>query len=67
MLKNGDLLTERELNPHELTFSGDPLVVGDILTITLGDRTFPAKVVWGNWPGRAHPPSTIVPLRVQEL
>ena len=66
MLKSGELLTERELSPDENRFDGPPPVVGDVLTVTCQGRTFDARVVWGNWPGREHG-DTAVPIRVEEL
>ena len=65
-LKNGSLLTERELSPTENKFDGPPPVVGDVLTVTANGRSFEAKVVWGNWPGREHR-DAVVPIRVEEL
>jgi len=37
--------------------------------LTVRGRTFPAEVVWGNWPGRSDDldPQVVVPLRVKEL
>lgn len=68
-LKDGEIVTERELEQNENLFEDDAaLVVGDILTVSCRGRTFEAKVVWGSWPGRdsQREPGTIVPLRVEE-
>ncbi len=53
-LKSGELVTERELRQDENLFDGPAPVVGDTMTVTCRGRTFPARVVWGNWPGRDH-------------
>jgi hypothetical protein len=69
VLKDGEIVTERELEQNENLFEDDPaLVVGDLLAVSCRGRTFEAKVVWGNWPGQdSHrEPGTIVPLRVEE-
>ena len=69
ILKGGELITERELRPEENRFDGPAPVFGDTVTVTVRGRTFPAEVVWGNWPGRADEldPQVVVPLRVKEL
>jgi hypothetical protein len=68
-LKDGQLVTERELKPTDNFCSGSAPVVGDIITITYNGRSFPAEVIWGNWPGREEgcEPSVVVPLRVREI
>jgi hypothetical protein len=68
-LKTGEIVTERELRQDENFFEGEALVVGDELTVTCRGRSFSAKVVWGNWPGRneGRPPEAVVPLRVEEI
>ena len=67
MLKSGELVTERELQPTENLFSGTPPVVGDILMVQCRGREFSAKVVLGNWPDREHSAGAFVCLRVQEI
>jgi len=66
VLKSGELLTERELPPEDNRFAGPPPVVGDILTVSARGRTFQARVIWGNWPGREHG-ETLLPIRVEEI
>ena len=66
-LKTGEVITERELKPDENSSQGDAPVVGDEILVTCRGRTFKARVVWGNWPGRVHAPETVVPLRVEEI
>jgi|HubBroStandDraft_1064217.scaffolds.fasta_scaffold217189_1 hypothetical protein len=69
VLKNGEIVTERELRPDENIFEGLPPVVGDKLMVACRGRTFEARVIWGNWPGReaSYQADTIVPLRVEEI
>jgi hypothetical protein len=69
LLKSGEIVTERELLPHENLFEGTVPVLGDTLTVSCRGRTFEAKVIWGSWPGRVgeYEPGTIVPLRVEEI
>lgn len=69
ILKNGELLTERELAPHANRFDGPAPVVGDVITVSVGERSFLAEVVWGNWPARngSRHPLEIVPIRVREI
>jgi hypothetical protein len=69
MLKTGEIVTERELTQDENFFDESPApVVGDEMTVTCRGRTFRARVVWGNWPGReAAPTNAIIPLRVEEI
>ncbi len=69
LLKSGELLTERELEPGINFFEGLPPVVGDVIIVECRGRSFPARVVTGNWPGRneTRDPATVVPLRVEEL
>jgi len=62
-------VTERELRPDENLFDGPVPVVGDTVTVICRGRTFDAKVIWGNWPGREDrldQPGAI-PLRVEEI
>jgi len=69
ILKDGELVTERELTPEENRFDGPTPVVGDVITIMVRGRSFAAEVVWGNWPGRSDDvdPMVVVPLRVKEI
>lgn len=69
VLKDGRLLTERDLDAPAYTFEGAPPVVGEVLEFLHGGRPFSAKVIWGNWPGQSEQrhPSEIVPIRVEEL
>ena len=69
ILRNGQLLTERELDPRANRFDGPAPVVGGIITVSAQGRSFPAEVIWGNWPGRNEKrhPLEIVPIRVKEL
>lgn len=69
ILKSGEIVTERELRHDENLFEGPVPVVGDKLMVTCRGRTFEARVIWGNWPGRdkTRQPDAIVPLRVEEL
>ena len=67
-LKNGEIVTERELRQDQNRFEGLVPVVGDKLTMSCRGRKFEARVVWGNWPGRGpYEAGTIVPLRVEEI
>ena len=66
LLKSGELITERELGDGYAYSDRHAPVVGDILMVTYRGREFPAKVVWGNWPGREHG-FDVVPLRVEEI
>jgi hypothetical protein len=66
-LKNGEVITERELRHDENLFEGAAPVVGDKITVTWRGRKFEARVIWGNWPAPdADPKGTIVPIRVEE-
>jgi hypothetical protein len=66
-LKSGEIVTERELRRDENLFEGAAPVVGNTINVTCRGRTFEAKVIWGNWPGRdSEPIGTIIPLRVEE-
>ena len=67
LLKSGEIVTERELTRDENFFPGPAPVVGDKLMVTCRGRTFETRVVWGNWPGREHAETTVVPLRVEEI
>ena len=66
-LKDGEVVTERELRADENRFAGTAPVVGDLIEVECRGRRFMAEVVWGNWPGRVHPHDTVVPLRVFEV
>ena len=68
-LKTGEIVTEKELHPGENFFEGAAPVVGEVVTVQCRGRTFDAKVVWGNWPGRneSRSDTEVVPLRVEEL
>jgi hypothetical protein len=66
-LKNGEVITERELRHDENLFEGAAPVVGDKITVTCRGRTFEARVIWGNWPARdADPKERVIPIRVEE-
>ncbi|MDQ0250037.1 hypothetical protein J2W22_002101 [Sphingomonas kyeonggiensis] len=67
VLQTGEIVTERELRVDENRFEGPAPLVGDVVEVECRGRKFPAKVIWGNWPGRHHPDEAIVPLRVAEL
>jgi hypothetical protein len=68
-LKTGEVVTERELRTDENLFQGDAPVVGDTIKVVCCGRSFDARVVWGNWPGRneGRASDAIVPLRVEEI
>jgi hypothetical protein len=66
-LKDGEVVTERELRDDENRFDGAVPVVGDLVDVECRGRKFKAKVVSGNWPGRVHAPDSVVPLRVAEV
>ncbi len=69
VLKTGELVTERELQPEENFFSGTTPKVGDELTVTCRGRTFKARVIWGNWDdGKSRrQKDEVAPLRVEEI
>ena len=69
VLKDGKLLTERDLDSRAYTFEGPPPVVGDVVEFPHDGRPLSAKVIWGNWPGQSEQrhPLEIVPIRVEEL
>jgi hypothetical protein len=69
LLKGGEIVTERELRRDENLFRGPAPAVGDTLNVNCRGRTFDARVVWGNWPGRneGRDPDIIVPIRVEEI
>ena len=69
VLKSGELVTEHELGIDQAIAHTTPIVIGDVISVVCRGRTFPARVVWGDWPGRDkdRDPSTMVPLRVEEL
>ncbi|APO51951.1 hypothetical protein LUI11_30840 [Bradyrhizobium diazoefficiens] len=68
-LKSGELVTERELRVDENLFQGEAPVVGDTIKVMCRGRSFDARVIWGNWPGRneGRPLDVVVPLRVEEI
>jgi hypothetical protein len=67
-LKDGEVVTERELRRDENLFDGPAPVVGDKLVVICRGRQFEAEVVWGNWPHSAPvPENVVVPLRVKEI
>jgi len=66
-LKSGEVITERDLKLDQNHFLEPAPVVGDVITVTYNGRSFPAKVIWGNWPDREHDPATVVPIRVEEI
>jgi hypothetical protein len=66
-LVSGEVVTEQELRADENRFVGPAPVVGDIMEVTCRGRAFAAKVVWGNWPERAHSDDEVVSLRVSEV
>jgi hypothetical protein len=70
ILKSGELVTERELRRDENFFEESPApIVSDEITVTCRGRTFRARVIWGNWPGReaTYAKGTVIPLRVEEI
>ena len=69
ILKSGELVTERELGTEQAVAHTTAIVVGDVISIVCRGRTFPARVVWGDWPGRDkdRDQSAMVPLRIEEL
>lgn len=69
LLKSAEIVTERELRPDENLFEGPAPVVGDEFTVTCRGRTFKARIIVGNWPGRneTRDPAILVPLRVEEI
>jgi hypothetical protein len=69
LLKTGEVVTERELRSDENLFQGQAPVAGDKLTVTCRGRSFEARVIWGNWPGRneTRAPDVVVLLRVEEI
>ena len=66
-LKDGEVVTERELREDENRFEGPIPVVGDLIEVECRGRSFMAEVISGNWPGRVHPEGAVIPLRVAEL
>jgi len=68
LLKDGELITERELRPDENLFEGRAPVAGEKLIVTCRGRTFEAKVLVGRFPDRPEPTNdTIYPIRVEEI
>lgn len=68
-LKNGEIVTERELKETENLFEGVAPIVGDIITVACRGRKFDARVIWGNWPEREKnlDVGAVIPLRVEEI
>ncbi|WP_157218726.1 hypothetical protein [Flavisphingomonas formosensis] len=66
-LKDGEVVTERELREDENRFYGLAPVIGDLIEVTCRGRKFMAEVVWGNPPGRSISEGVVVPLRVSEV
>ena len=68
-LKNGEIVTERELKESENLFEGPAPVVGDKIAVVCRGRKFDARVIWGNWPEREKTldVGTVIPLRVEEI
>jgi hypothetical protein len=46
ILRDGEIVTERELRHDENLFEGPAPVVGDKMTVTCRGRKFEARVVW---------------------
>ena len=68
LLKTGEVVTERELQPDENLFDGLAPVADDKLNVTCRGRTFEAKVIVGRFPERPEPDKgTIYPIRVEEI
>lgn len=71
VLKSGERVTERELRRDENRSDDTAPFVGDVVTVTCRGRTFNARVIWGNWPGRDLRDNRIEPgvayLRVEEI
>ena len=69
LLKTREVVTERELRRDENLFQGQAPVVGDEIIVTCRGRSFEARVIWGNWPGRneRRAPDVVVQLRVEEI
>ena len=68
-LKSGERVPEQEVLAEHNYFDGKSPVVGDEITVRCRERSFKAKVVWGNWPKNAgiRDPNKVVPLRVEEI
>jgi hypothetical protein len=66
-LKDGEVVTERELREDENRFDGPAPAIGEVIEVQCRGRKFMAEVVWGNPPGRAYSEDTVVPLRVSEV
>lgn len=66
-LKNGEVVTERELREDENRFDGSAPGVGDLIEVRCRGRRFMAVVMWGNWPDYVQSDDTAVPLRVAEV
>lgn len=67
ILKTGEIVTERELGRDANRSTDVAPVVGDVITVSCRGRTFQARVVAGNYPGRQHDPRTVVSLRAEEI
>jgi len=65
VLKDGEVVTERELREDENRFEGPVPVVGDLIEVDCRGRKFMAEVISGNRPGPVHPEGAIVPRRVR--
>ncbi|WP_156135764.1 hypothetical protein [Novosphingobium subterraneum] len=66
-LKDGEVVTERELREDENRFDGPPPVIGDLIEVQCRGRKFMAKVEWGSLPDRGVSNDFVVPLRVSEV
>jgi hypothetical protein len=68
LLRTGELVTERELQPDQNLFEGLAPVAGDRIIVTCRGRTFEAKVIVGRFPDRAGlSKNAIYPIRVEEV
>jgi len=67
VLKDGEVVTEKELREDENRFEGPAPVVGDVVDVVCRGRKFKAEVIGGNWPGRVPLPDAVIPLRVAEV
>jgi hypothetical protein len=67
VLKNGEIVTERELRPDENFSPGKVPMVGDEILVTCRGRTFKARVIKGDCGRKDIPPDQVVPIRVGEI
>jgi hypothetical protein len=67
ILKDGEVVTERELREDENRFDGPAPAIGDMIEVQCRGRKLMAEVVWSNPPGCAYSEDTVVPLRVSEV